>query len=309
VAKVRDGVPTQVISSFTCVDELVAMAKNMDKAEVRSLVAASSGVDKDKVSSGVVNDVTGDVISPHAIWNISRNRLSSIVSDDYSLVQHQDVVKLVGKGLKAIDTEVYGTLKNIEDVMVIEVFFPKLHLKDDAKGIDVGGKIINSYNKSRAFKGHMMANRKVCTNGMYLRKLIPDVEFFEIHVGDLAEKIPEMVQDFFSRLKEATGKVNDIIKVAMETTIEFDTIEQIEPTIAGILSSPMHAKRIVDEYYKADDQLNPTVWELYNSITNYISHSGIVESRVDDLSNKAEKLLDSEYPIEILDPKEDQESS
>jgi chemotaxis protein histidine kinase CheA len=308
VAKVREGVPTQVISPFTTVDELVSMSKTLDKAEIRPLVAASSAINNKDGSTECIA-IDGDVIPQHAVWNISKNRISSIISDDYSLVQHQDVVKLVGKGLKAIDTEVYGTLKNIEDVVVIEVFFPKLHLKDDARGIDVGGKIINSYNKSRAFKGHMMANRKVCSNGMYLRKLIPDVEFFEIHVGDLAEKIPEMVQDFFSKLKESTAKVNEIIKSAMETTIEFDSEDQVEPTIAGILSSPMHAKRIVDGgYYEAEDKLNPTVWELYNSVTRYISHSGIIESRVDDLSNKAEKILDDKYPIEILDPKEDEES-
>ena len=305
--KLREGVPSQVISPFTSVEELVSMAKTLDKAEVRPLVAASSDLNNEKGSTACVA-VDGDVISPLAIWNVSRQRLSSIVSDEYSLVQHQDVVKLVGKGLKTIDAEVYGTLKNVEDVMIIEVFFPKLHLKDDAKGIDVGGKIINSYNKARAFKGHMMANRKVCSNGMYLRKLISDVEFFEIHVGDLAEKIPEMVQDFFSKLKEATSKVNDIINGAMETTIEFEDEDQIEPTISGILSSPMHAKRIMDgDYYKAEDKLNPTVWELYNSITNYISHAGLVESRVDDLSNKVERLLDHEYPIEILNPKSDDE--
>jgi len=239
------------------------------------------------------------------VWNHTRDRLSAIISDDYSLVLHEKAFSLVADGLDRLDTEVYGYVKNIEDVAIVEVYFPALRIKDDAKGMDVGGKIINSYNKSRAFKGFMVANRLVCTNGMYARKLIPDVNFFEIHVGDLAERIPELIEEFFENLKDATEDLKAIIDQAMNVYIEFNSEDEIEPTIAGILNSPRHAKKLMEGKYYYDqvkDPVNPSKWELYNAITAYASHAALVESRVDVLSNSAETLLHPEYQVVVIAP-------
>jgi chemotaxis protein histidine kinase CheA len=290
-AKVKN-MPTVKVTDFSSIDELIAIAKTLDVAEERPLNAGE------------------DILADHrAIWNKSKNRLAAIVSDDYSLVQHREAVKLVAKGLDALNTPVYGQVKNIEDVVTIEVFFPKLHIKDDAKGIDVGGKIINSYNKSRAFKGFMVAKRKVCENGMYMRKLIPECEFYEIHIGDLAAEIPALIKEFFEHLKETTEAIKAIVDQAMETTIKFKKMDQVEATFASELASPVHAKALIrdghlDKSWSEENKaaMVMTKWEFVNAITSYVSHSPVVESRIDIYSMWAENILNPEYTIKVVSP-------
>jgi len=284
--------PKVITTSFDTVEALAAVAKTLDVAEERPLDAGS------------------DRLTDHrAIWNKSKNRLAAIVSEDYSLVQHKEAVKLIAKGLESLNTPVYGQIKNIEDVITVEVYFPKLHIKDDAKGIDVGGKIINSYNKSKAFKGFMAARRKVCENGMYMRKLIPEVNFYEIHVGDLASEIPTLIKEFFDNLKETTEAIKTLVDQAMGTTIKFSHIDEVETTFASELASPVHARALIrdghlDKSWSAANKakLVMTKWEFVNAITAYVSHSTVVESRVDIYSSWAEDILDPEYKIEVIAP-------
>lgn len=290
--KKLERMPTVLVTEFTSTDELLKIAKTLDVAEEMPVVI--NGKEQEDV---------------RAIWNTTKDRRAAIVGEDYSLVQHREAVKYVAKGLEALNTPVYGKVKNMEDVVTIEVFFPKLHIKDDAKGIDVGGKIVNSYNKSRAFKGFMVAQRKVCTNGMYMKKLIPECEFFEIHVGDLANEIPALLKEFFDHLKETTEAIKSIIDQAMETTIKFKNMEEVEATFTEVLKSPVHMKALIrdghlDKSWSAEnrEKMVMTKWEFVNAITSYVSHSPVVESRIDIYSSWAEEILDPEYTLKVVKP-------
>ena len=288
--KKLEKIPQALVTEFTTSDELLKIAKTFDVAE--EMAVTINGKDQEDV---------------RAIWNTTKDHRAAIVGEDYSLVQHREAIKYVAKGLDELGTPFYGRVKNSGDVVTVEVFFPKLHIKDDAKGIDVGGKIINSYNKSHAFKGYMVAQRKVCENGMYLRKLIPDVNFFEIHVGDLAEEIPALLKEFFNNLKEATASVKDIIDQAMDRSIIFKNEDQIEATFSAFLHSPMHAKAIMTGgFYEPADRLKPTVWEFYNALTKYSSHYTLSETRIDVLSVYAENLLDPEFKVTVVSPKKEE---
>lgn len=262
---------------FNSVDELRAIVDTLDQAEERPVF----------VGDNLVEEYKG-------IWNVGTDALSVIASEGYSLVQHRDAFGLVVDGLDG--KEFYGKVYNYHDYVAIEIFFPELKIVDDEEGLDLGIKVVNSYNRSASFKGHATAMRLVCTNGMYLRKIIPDLQFSHIHVGNLSESIGHIFEEFFDNLGKATAVVEDIIQVAMGTFIDFESLDQVRKTYEQELKSSMHAKKVM-EYYKAETELSPSKWEFYNAITDYITHADVVPSRVDIYSNWAEKILLPEYEI------------
>lgn len=266
---------------FETVKGLKSHIRDLDSAEYRDLF---SGPDK-------IEDL-------QSIWNINQNRMSSIVSQGYSLVQHQEAFGMVADHLE--DYKVYGQLNNYHDVVTLNVFFPDIHLNDDAQGLDLGIKVVNSYDKSSSFKIFGVANRLVCTNGMYMRTIIPGMEFMKIHVGELSTHMDGIISGFFEILENSVHEVQEVIDASMVETIEFENLDQVQATFSQELKSPMHAKNLMNgNHYEPENELRPTKWDFVNAITSYLTHSDkpVVESRVDIYSDWAEKILSPGYEI------------
>jgi len=262
---------------FDSVEELREIVTTLDQAEVRPVFVGDE-----------------QSMAHQGIWNLGTDSLSVIASDNYSLVNHQAAFGLLAQGLEG--KNFYGNVKNYNDYVSCDVFFPELKIKDDADGIDLGMKVVNSYNKSASFKGYATAMRLVCTNGMYLRRIIPDLQFSYIHVGDLDSSVGPILDGFFNALNHSTDMVQATVATAQEVKVAFDSEEQVEATFTDLLRSPVHAKKLMP-YYNPVDFLNPSKWEVYNAITAYVSHAEVVPSRVEIYSNWAENILLPEYEI------------
>jgi len=262
---------------FDSVEQLQEIVTTLDQAEVRPVFVGDE-----------------QSMAHQGIWNLGTDSLSVIASDNYSLVNHQAAFGLLAHGLEG--RNFYGQVYNYNDYVACNVFFPELKVKDDADGIDLGMKVVNSYNRSASFKGYATAKRLVCSNGMYLRQIIPDLQFSYIHVGDLDESIGPILDGFFSALSHSTQVVQETIKKAQKDKVVFESEEQVEATFTEILRSPVHAKKLMP-YYEPKTFLKPSKWEFYNAITAYISHAEVVPSRVEIYSNWAEKVLLPEYEI------------
>jgi len=256
---------------FGTIEELREIIATLDRAEERPVY----------VGDNLEEEYKG-------IWNLGTDSLSVIASEGYSLVDHQEAFGLVADGLEG--KNFYGTILNHHDYVSCEVFFPDIQVKDDEQGIDLGMKVVNSYNRTASFKGHATAMRLVCENGMYMKKIIPDLQFAHIHVGMLGDEIDSILETFFHNLEESTEAIQKVLDMSMTTFIEFDSLAQVQATFETILRSPFHAKRVMP-FYQAVDELNPSKWEVYNAITAYITHADVVPSRVDIYSNWAENLL------------------
>lgn len=262
---------------FDSVEQLSEIVTTLDEAEVRPVFV---GEEQSMAHQG--------------IWNLGTDSLSVIASDNYSLVNHQAAFGLLAHGLEG--KNFYGQVHNFHDYVSCNVFFPDLKIKDDADGIDLGMKVVNSYNRSASFKGYATAMRLVCSNGMYLRRIIPDLQFSYIHVGDLDNSVGPILDGFFNALDQSTTVVQATIAQARKDKVVFESEEQVEATFSEILRSPVHAKKLMP-YYDPKSFLKPSKWEFYNAITAYVSHAEVVPSRVEIYSNWAEKVLLPEYEI------------
>lgn len=242
-----------------------------------------------------------DVSKFKGIYNVTKERLANVVSKNYQIIQHDDVVTSVVESLDRLNMKAKGRISFIKDTIDIRLVFKDradLVIKDDTdEGIMLGMRILNSYDKSSSFRMEMFGIRMFCNNGMVLGKAMNDVKSITVHLGEEKTKdiISKKVEVFVSEMINSSERLQHYVSQCMEDSIEWEKATEL---INLIINTEKHRKGFFEEL----GELNRPVsrWEIYNALTSYATHNEQLTPYVENniqtiaqrvLTNSCEKLM------------------
>lgn len=263
---------------FDSLDELEGLVMQMDVAEEVPLY-----YDTQDVSS------LQDVDEFKGIYNRGTQKLANIVTDKYALIQHRDAFITLVSALRRAEVDVVGTVKNNRDNVAIEMTFDGILVDDGVEGIELGAKIVNSYNSTSSFRGWGWGLRKVCSNGLYMRSAVPEMSFSIVHRGKAPEISMDAIVSMVDEVRSRVVNYEDAIVVAKEQSMYFPTVDSLAATIQPIIGSERATATAINGYW--DGQFDTNRWDVYNLMTAYASHEELSEIRFHNVQRSAERFM------------------
>lgn len=231
------------------------------------------------------------------ILNLHSGKRAAVVSDIYHEYQHADVVHKVVDSLTKAKLVSHGHIYDNGDTIKIQLLFDNItFIKDPAgkgKGIQPGAIFRNSYNKQNSVTGSGYFMRVICTNGMVMRQLIPELKFSERHTSSIVEKLPSAIDNFTTALLSKSKLIETSIDIASKVQVQFSNREQRLLTIVALVEHNKVGEMIEKEL----ETLNPTKWDIYNAITKIATHERIGETVREHMERVSEKILSPAYTI------------
>lgn len=231
------------------------------------------------------------------ILNLNTLKRAAVVSDIYHEYQHKDVVDRVVSTMNKAQLSGHGHVYDGGDTIKLQILFDGIAFVKDptgmGKGIQPGVIFRNSYNKANSVTGSGYFMRVICTNGMTMRQMIPELRFSERHTLSIVDKLPEAINTFTTGLLSRVKVIETTIDIASKVEVKFSNREQRLQTIAALVE---HTK--VSELIDAQlTTLNPTKWDIYNGITQVLSHERVGETVKEKIEKVSEKILSPAYTI------------
>jgi hypothetical protein len=227
-----------------------------------------------------------------AIWNREKNKISTVSSKRYKIIQHKQVFSSVIDILLDLGISCKGKISEYHegDVAIMELFFTdaKYHIKDDSKeGVCLGIRVSNGYNLWNCISLQLFAYRLVCSNGMMLGKVIGEVGVKRNHIGMI--DIPQMARRFIDRIAEKNKQLQMMIDECLEESVEWRVAEQI---LKVMIKTEKYRNMLLSELQKLGrDRISR--YDIYNLITRLASDNkvSLKESAEFYLQGKAQEIL------------------
>jgi hypothetical protein len=227
-----------------------------------------------------------------AIFNIEKNRISTISSRRYKIIQHKEVCNNVIDILLDLGITCRGKINEYHegDVVSMELYFTdtKYHIKDDSKeGVYLGIKVSNGYNLWNAVTLQLFAYRLVCSNGMMLGKVVENVSVKRVHIGKI--DLPQLIRGFIGRVVEHNHAIKELISDCLQATLEWKIAVEL---LEGLIKTEKYRNILIAELGKLDRN-KITKYDIYNLITRLASDNKVSlrESAVFYLQGKAQEVL------------------
>jgi len=267
------------------------------KVKVAEIVEQPDGTIKGfrpiKKRFGIKNERTGEI--------------ADFASPVYSVLQHSDAVNMVLDSLQEHGIEARGFMNEWNNGVAVEVFLDNvllptegnefvahsLRIPDGKDGIQMGIRFVNSYDKSSGFRGYGFGWRLVCSNGMFLRSVLPEMQFSIRHTGQVVSKVSDKIYGAVRRLVMNRGALIAVIVDAQKEKVSFNTEKEMVLALSGYVGSERRAEVILDNRAAHDVGLETTRWSLYNLLTDYATHTELSVSMYDRIQNGAERILTS----------------
>lgn len=199
-----------------------------------------------------------------AIVREDTNEVISIVKDSYKLVPNSDLIDHLLRELAAltyafkIDSR-HSFVNNSE--MRLNIIFPELLFYDKESEIAFGVSVSNSYNSAKSVKVEFTGLRKVCENGLVLNTILSS--FYSKHTSGFT------FEGLGAKLEEATEYFPEI-QERIHRLEHLPVTEVLMEKVSDKISKRL-AEQVIEEHER-NRISNCTQWELFNRITNYISH-------------------------------------
>ena len=294
------------INNMVSLNEIDENAMNLSRAQ---RVRIAEIIEKEgKNSARIIDNRWG-------IKNLKTGEIVDFCSDKYSILQHVDAVGMVTASLRSFGIEARGNLRNYGNAIAVEILFDNVAIRkngeimqsnmivpDGAKGIQLGIRFVNSFNKSTGFRGYGFGWRLACSNGMYLTSILPEIAFGVKHTGDVVGRVADQMKRAILKLIDEKGAVITHVQKAQDDKIVFENQKQLVATLAGYVGSEKQATNIIETTGGRLD-LNPSRWELYNAVTDYATHTQMSYPMQDRISRGAEKILIA--PVSVVEMKDD----
>ena len=265
---------------FENLTELGKIVKGMDRA-VQFPVFYKNSLKKNELTQAKNHS---------AVYNVDRQRIAQIMSDEYTVLQHQDAFGSVVDALKTLNAKVHGKVVSYNgDLIYLYGTFNDVIVKDDAKGMEIGFRITNSYNMWTSFSGSAYTFRLICSNGAILKKMIPEAKFSKKHYGQVLNYKEDITQ-FITKLIESVPALEAKISLAMADTVEWKLVEKLLPKLVLIKKHKDEIEKRLKEVKSKKKQISR--WDIYNCFTNYATHGEKISAYIENLlSRKAEQIL------------------
>jgi len=214
------------------------------------------------------------------VYNMEQKKIASVVSNDYTIVQHRPVVEAFTNTLRALNINSFGTIWNYGNRMYIDAAFDDREVID---GVKIGIRLKNSYDKYTSFGLEAFGYRTACKNGMFLGKVLKkELSVNRMHIGKIDVKTT--VTRFIKTLIEKENKLKYFILASMEQSIDIQEAELLLKELPK-----KHINSIIYNIIDAIGEGSITRWQLYNTLTWYSTHiikSDYTQAKVQDVAQK-----------------------
>lgn len=249
------------------------------------------------------NNKIVQTLEHRGIWNTTQDKLSAIASSRYAIIQHRDIIDSVQNTLRNLNIDVKGMVRQIDNRIIGDLVFKddkQLLLSDDSeKGIEIGFRFQNSYDKSSSFSMELYGYRLVCMNGMVLGKAIQELRLNMPHVGkDKAiEEISKEIEKFVNQSISSSKILQKYINDSIADSFEWKSTEKL---LENLLKRKKHRAGIQEILEKNNTKGKPiTRWDFYNAFTEYATHSTQITPKIETMiQTKSQKILTT--PIKLL---------
>lgn len=240
-----------------------------------------------------------DIKDYKGIYNQSQGRLANVVSKNYQIIQHQDVVDSLRETLQRLNLNIKGKINFYKDTMDIRVVFKDrndLIIRDDTnEGIMLGIRVLNSYDKQTSFRLEMFGVRLYCDNGMILGKAINDIRSVTVHLGEEKTKdiIARTTEKFVAEMINSSEKLQKYVSESMADSIEWDLMLKL---LEKLVITEKHRKALIEQLGENYQSRNISRWDLYNAFTTYTTHNEQLSPYVENnLQAIAQDVLTIQY--------------
>lgn len=223
-----------------------------------------------------------------AIWNLDKNTLACIASEKYNIAQHQDVIEGVAEALQQIGVDCTARTRNSGNKILVDIQFDnaKLYVQKGEEFL-AGIRLINSYDKSTGIMILPRLVRLACSNGMVVNVGFLK-EFSVKHTSKLVQDFEKVGREVIKSLVESNEKFKALINNCIGDSVEWEILDRIA---AKLFEAKKHREAILEILHK-DELTEVTRWDLYNAVTNYVTHNNSLSAGVDIfLQNKAKRIL------------------
>ncbi len=243
---------------------------------------------------------TERVPATKAVIDQTKNRVLSVVSDQYKIVHYEDILKMVENITSTIDG--YGKIvlnpHSLTDGrrFQIQLKFPEMQkLVRSLDNIVPKLDVFTSLDLSSRLTGRFGAFRLLCTNGMgvwemfkrFARKHLQSLE-----LGDLQSTITDGLGGFNNQVLEWKKWADTVIPLEQYNGIwehlPFSAHEKEKIEVLPEVSSKLTLK-------SAMEQKALTVWDLSNILTQFTSHDIRSEIRRIDLEPEIARVVEQTY--------------
>ena len=238
-----------------------------------------------------------------AVWNLDKQKVSSIVSDRYNIVQHAHVVNEVVEALGNLNIQADAKVRNGGDRVFVDINFKdsKLYVKKEEEFFQ-GVRIVNSYDKTTGIMILPQLVRLACDNGMVVNVGWVK-EFCVSHTSKLADDFAKIIPQMIQSMTESSEKFKAMVNNCIGDSIEWEIMDRIMNGL--ICDRKKHFEQIKIKLQEICKENPPTRWDLYNAFTHYATHSKQIKPSVENwLQGRAQKVLMT--PLAELVPKNEE---
>jgi hypothetical protein len=279
-------------------EEVLTTLEFLDKASLVPIKIVDNGVEKE------IKNFVG-------IYNNSTGKFCCSTIPHYNLIQHKQYFLAAAQALDRLNIKYTMNIKQEGNRAFCDFNFKDRNIKFEKVGEEftTGIRFINSYDKSRGLHIVPRFTRLACTNGMIL-STFKDVLSIKHHTK-LAGEIHKLVEVKLSEMITESKELGAWVSNAMQDSIEWNTACKI---IGKLFEQLKHREMILKnlniDVIEVENELTKkksiayvwtdktksknkfTRWEIYNSITNYLTHGEQITPHIENLFHqKAGKLL------------------
>jgi len=247
------------------------------------------------------------------VYNVDKEKLTQVATDRYAIIQHNEVMGAVVDVLTKNNLSVSGRVDDFGDKIRADLIFMNQTkpITDDASGVKIGMRVLNSYNKQTSFRLEMFGFRTVCQNGMSLGNVMNNIKEVTFHTGKLQtlDNIRLTTERFIRRVISSSDELQKLINESIYDNIYYKDAMFI---LEKLLKQKKHRKEICNrfdisivevydkitkhreyKYYCPENNINR--WDLYNALTEYATHSDISDNVEYNIQNVAQKVLKNNF--------------
>jgi len=226
-----------------------------------------------------------------AIWNVTDNRLAGIVSKEYTVIQHTQILGEVARAIDTLELKVREVrLLDLREKVFAEILLDR----EPVAGIVTGLRVGNSIDASvRAFVS-AYALRVVCTNGMIGTGIFG--RYSRKHIGEVdISALGSMIIDLIASGEDSLKRV--IPRARVEIPVDPEVV------LSRLGFGAKYRELVLEELKKEIQDRKPTWWDLYNALTYVIDHRKMQEQRRELLHEQASRLLNEEDRTALVEVK------
>lgn len=250
-----------------------------------------------------------NIKSHKGIYNVTKDQFCTTIGLHYNLIQHKEYFDNFAKALKRLNLKYNMSIMSCGNKAFCDIEFKNKNIKFEKLNEEfiTGIRLINSYDKSTGLSCMPRFTRLACTNGMVLTRNQKTISIR--HNSKSLKEIESFIERKISSIVNEYNYLQTWVNESIKDSTEWQTACKV---MEKLFSQPKHRIEILKQLdismisitdkktkkviynYVLDNKNRKKInrWELYNAITNYITHGEHITPHIESMfQKKAEKLL------------------